>query len=133
MPISAHVTELPTHESDLVDAEWKPVRHHFGITAFGANAYVARRAGDVVVEDHAEGEGGFEELYVVLSGEVDFTVENERGEDETFVARSGTLLFVQPERGRAATARAPGAAVLVVGAVPGKPFSISSWEAKRLA
>ena len=104
----------------------------FGITAFGTNGYVARKAGDVLIEDHSEASSGYEELYVVLSGEVDFTVENEAALDETFRVAAGTLVFVPPERGRTARARTGDAAVLAVGAVPGQPFSVSEWEAKRV-
>ena len=126
------ITELRTYESDLVDGEWKPVRHLLGITAFGTNGYVARKPGDVLIEDHSEATSGYEELYVVVNGEVDFTVENEAGVDETFVAGPGTLVFVPPERGRTASARTEDAAVLAVGAVPGQAFSVSDWEAKRI-
>ncbi|MDX6505385.1 MAG: hypothetical protein QOG06_29, partial [Gaiellaceae bacterium] len=31
---------------------WRPVRRHFGIRAFGVNAYTAREAGAAVVEEH---------------------------------------------------------------------------------
>ena len=31
---------------------WTPLRKHFGITAFGLNAYTATEAGQDVVEEH---------------------------------------------------------------------------------
>ncbi len=124
----AHVSDIPTLASDLVEAEWKPVRHHFGISAFGTNAYVARRKGELLIEEHAEGEGGHEELYVVLEGDVRFTVEG-----ESFDASAGALVFVPPEVVRTAIAGNAGAAVLAVGAIPGSAFEVSRWEASRTA
>jgi hypothetical protein len=123
---------VPTRASDLVEAEWKPVRAELGITAFGVNGYVARAAGDVVIEDHSEGGSGYQELYVVTAGSVDFTVEDAHGRDQTFVMEAGTMIYVPADRGRTARARAAGAAVLVVGGVPGEAFAVSDWERRRL-
>jgi hypothetical protein len=124
----AHFSELPTFASDLVEAEWKPVRHHFGISAFGTNAYVARREGELLIEEHSEGDGGHEELYVVLAGEARFTVDG-----ESFAAPPGTLVFVPPALVRTAVAATAGTAVLAVGAIPGATFEVSRWEAARTA
>ena len=40
----AHVGEI----DELTDGRcpWRPVRHHFGITSFGINAWTAREAGE---------------------------------------------------------------------------------------
>jgi uncharacterized cupin superfamily protein len=76
-----HVDDIESLASDLVEGQWKPVRHTFGITAFGTNAYLASQPGNLLIEDHAEG-AGFEELYVILRGEVEFVLEREDGEDE---------------------------------------------------
>jgi quercetin dioxygenase-like cupin family protein len=122
----AHFSELPSVPSPLVEAEWKPVRHHLGISAFGTNAYVAEAAGELVIEAHSE-DGGFEELYVVLSGRADFEVD-----DEHFETPAGTLIFVEPEEGRSARALEAGTAILALGAVPGKAFTVSDWESNLL-
>ena len=66
---TAHLDEIPpVQEHGLeVDAAWKPVRHHLGISAFGTNAYVAAQPGDLVIEEHDAGDGNaHQELYVVL-------------------------------------------------------------------
>jgi len=126
-----HFDDIEPVETDLVEAQWKPVRHAFGITAFGTNAYLARHPGDLLIEDHSEG-AGVEELYVILRGEVEFLLERENGEDETILVRSGTLIGVPPHLGRAARAVTADAAVLAIGAVPGKPFVVSDWEKTRL-
>jgi quercetin dioxygenase-like cupin family protein len=120
----AHVSEIPTLASDLVEAEWKPVRHHFGISAFGVNGYVGRSEGEVVIEAHEDGQ--HEELYVVLSGTARFTVD-----EETFEATAGTLVFVPLNVKRGAWAGEPGTAVLAIGAPPGS-LSVSEWEKRRL-
>ena len=50
----AHVDEI----DELVDGRclYRPVRHHFGITSFGATAWTARAAGDLIVNEHDEGD-----------------------------------------------------------------------------
>lgn len=47
----ARLSEIPSLPTDLVDSEWKPLRHHLGIRAFGTNAFVARAAGGAVAEE----------------------------------------------------------------------------------
>jgi len=110
---------------------WHPVRRHFGIGSFGANANAARAAGDVLVDEHDEagGDGGQEELYVVLRGRAKFTLD---GEDVELAA--GTFLFVRdPAVKRGAVALEPGTALLAVGGRPGEAFVPSSWEHARFA
>ncbi len=110
---------------------WKPVRHTLGIGAFGVNAWVARDAGDELIEEHDElGEdGGQEELYFVSAGHAAFTVGGERVD-----APAGTLVAVRdPAIVRAAVAAEPGTVVLVVGGVRGTAFTPSAWERRELA
>jgi len=111
--------------------DWHPVRRHFGILSFGANANAAREAGDVVVDEHdeAHGDGGQEELYVVLRGRALFVVDGEEVE-----APSGTFVFLRdPAVRRGATALEPGTVVLAVGGRPRQAFVPSSWEHARFA
>lgn len=127
----ARLDEIPSPVPPDPDSfEWKPIRHHLGIRAFGVNAGVAARVGEWVVEDHTETGGGaaeHEELYFVARGKARFTIE---GED--FDAPTGTLVFVpDPATRRAAKALEPGTAVLYVGAKPGEAFTISAWERKH--
>src|SRR3954453_20392649 len=73
-----------------------PGRRHLGIEAFGANARVAREAGEVLVMPHDEraggpyGTDGHEELYVVLRGRAAFTVDGQEVD-----APVGTFVFVR--------------------------------------
>jgi hypothetical protein len=125
---TAHISEIPSLPTDLVEAEWKPVRHHFGIRAFGTNAYVALAAGEQVIEEHSEGSGGHEELYFVASGRAAFTVAGEEID-----APAGTFVYVgDPVHVRGAVAQEPGTAVLAVGAPFGAPFSVRNWERARI-
>ena len=123
----AHISDTPAvSESGPGEPDWKPVRRHFGIQAFGTNAYVARADGDPVVEDHVEADTGHEELYFVLSGRAIVTVE---GEDAD--APAGTLVFVpDPRATRRAVAHEPGTTVIAFGATSGTAFEVSSWEMK---
>jgi uncharacterized cupin superfamily protein len=109
------------------EPDWKPLRHYLGLSAFGVNAFVARAPGDRLVVDHTElpGDGaGHEELYLVLAGEADFTLDG-----ETFAAVAGTIVAV-PDLSvrRTAVARSAGTTVLVVGAPRGHVFTPSEWD-----
>src|SRR3990170_1037804 len=117
----ADVTEVwqPTEANE---AAWKAVRHHFGIGAFGVNAFVARADGGDLIEPHDEA-GGHEELYVVLEGLARFTIDGEE-----LAAPAGTLVHVSPESHRQAEGVTAGTTVLVVGAERGKAFEPSAWE-----
>ncbi len=126
----ARLAEIPSPVPPDPDSfEWKPIRHHLGVRAFGVNAGVAPRAGDWVVEKHTEvqdGAAGHEELYFVASGHARFSIDGEEVD-----APVGTLVFVpDPETLRSAKAQEAGTTVLYVGARPGSAFEVSSWERK---
>jgi uncharacterized cupin superfamily protein len=108
--------------------DWRPVRDHLGITAFGVNAFLGARPGDRVVERHDESDLGHEELYVVVRGAARFVV----GDEEHDVP-AGSVVLVEAGSTREAFATVPDTAVLVVGAAPGESFSVSPWEARQLA
>ena len=102
---------------------WKPVRRHFGITAYGINAYTADEPGQDVVEDHTEETLGHEELYVVLAGRATFRLNGEELD-----APAGAAVFIRdPSVRREAKAAEPGTTVLAIGGKPGS-HEISGWE-----
>jgi tetratricopeptide (TPR) repeat protein len=118
----AHVDEL-----DGIELEdgfvWKPVRRHFGIQAFGTNAYAPGASGRVV-EEHTEQTLGHEEIYLVLRGRVLFTIDGNEHE-----LGQGQLVFLRdPSLRRGAVALTDDAAVLAVGGKPGTPHEVSAWE-----
>ncbi|WP_411276720.1 TPR end-of-group domain-containing protein [Gaiella sp.] len=104
------------------DTHMRPVRHHLGITAFGANAWTSTKEGDKLMPEHAEDEG-VEELYVVLRGRARFEIDG-----ETVDAPAGALVFVGPETSRTAFAVEPETTVLAVGSRIGQPYEAGGWE-----
>ena len=101
---------------------WAPIRHHFGITTFGINAWRGG-AGDEVIKRHHETESGHAELYFVLSGDALFTISG----DEV-PAPAGTLVWIDgPDRGT----RSPGDRDnTVVLSISGGP--LSGWDTEYL-
>jgi hypothetical protein len=102
---------------------WRPVRHHFGITAFGINAWTGRDAGDRIINEHDESDDENEELYLVLRGRAAFELDGERLD-----APAGTLVCVRSEVKRTAFAEEPGTTIIAVGGVPGKAYEPVGWE-----
>jgi tetratricopeptide (TPR) repeat protein len=104
--------------------EWTPVRRHFGIRAFGVNAYTATESGHEVVERHTEDVRGHEELYVVIAGSASFELDGEKVD-----APTGTVVFVRdPSVERYAIAAEPGTTILALGGEPGSAYSPGPWE-----
>ena len=102
------------------------VRTHFGISAFGVNAFAADEGENLVSEHDELGEraGKHEELYFVSSGNATFTVNGDEID-----APAGTFVFVRdPAAKRSAVARETGTAVVIVGGKPGEAFTPSAWE-----
>jgi tetratricopeptide (TPR) repeat protein len=111
-------------EMDDGRCPWRPVRHHFGITAFGINAWTARDAGDRIINEHDESEPDpNEELYLVLRGSAVFELDGDR-----VVAPAGTLVFARPGVKRTAFAEEPGTTIIALGGTPGKAYEVSGWE-----
>ena len=102
---------------------WTPLRKHFGITAFGINAYTATEAGQDVVEEHTEERLGHEEVYVVVSGRATFVLDGQEHE----VPAGSAVYLRDPSVKRFARAEEPGTTVLAVGGKPGQ-HEISAWE-----
>jgi hypothetical protein len=100
----------------------RPVRHHFGITSFGVNAWTAAAAGERVINEHDEA-GDNEELYLVHRGRATFELDGERMD-----APAGTFVFARPGVQRTAFAEEPGTTILVIGARPGEAFEPLGWE-----
>ena len=118
----AHIDDL-----DRIEMQdgfvWRPVRKHFGIQAFGTNAYTPGATGQIV-EEHTERRFGHEEIYLVLRGRVRFTVGDEEHE-----LGPGQLIFLRdPTIRRGAVAVTDDAAVLAIGGKPGEAHEISAWE-----
>ena len=116
----AHVNDIA--ELDDGRSPMRPVRHHFGITAFGVTAWTAHNAGDRIINEHDES-GSDEELYLVMDGRAVFELDGERRD-----APAGTFVFVPPDVKRTAFAEEPGTTIVAVGGTPGKPYDPVGWE-----
>jgi hypothetical protein len=104
----------------------RPVRHHFGITSFGVNAWTGHEAGDRIINEHdeADDEAGFqEELYLVQRGRATFELDGERVD-----APAGTFVYVRPGVKRTAFAEEPGTTIVALGGTPGKAYEPDGWE-----
>jgi hypothetical protein len=107
------------------DVDWHPFQHHFGLTAFGANLFTARGAGDELIGEHDEVNSAQEELYLLLRGSALFVLDGERHEAEAVSVVAVPDASVR----RAAVALEAGAMVLAIGAAPGAYRSTwrSAW------
>lgn len=128
---SARLDEIPS-VTDSGLPEWKPLRHHFGVRAFGVNAWFAREAGEQLIDDHDElqsdGSPGHEELYAITSGRATFTIGGERLD-----APAGTIVFISdPALKRVAFAEDPNTTAIAIGGWPDRAFEPSAWEQRRV-
>ena len=117
----AHLDQL----EEVTDGRcpWRPVRHHFGFTSFGANAWTAHAEGDRIINEHDEADVAHEELYVVLRGHAVFELDGERLD-----APAGTLVCARPDVKRTAFAEEAGTSILALGGKTGAAYQPSGWE-----
>lgn len=102
---------------------YRPVRHHFGITTFGATTWTAENAGDRLLNEHDE-KDEFDELYLVLSGTARFELAG-----DSLEAQPGTFVHVPAGVMRTAFAQEAGTTILAVsGGREGEPYRPGGWE-----
>ena len=94
------------------------MREHFGIHAFGINAFTPGEGG-LLIGEHDEAGSGQEELYIVLDGTATFEIDG-----VTVEAPAGTFVFVPPGSKRKATGEGT---VLALGATPGQAYQGLDW------
>jgi hypothetical protein len=100
----------------------RPVRHHFGLTSFGLNAWTGTAAGDRILYEHDEANDA-EELYLVHAGRATFELDGAPVD-----APAGTFVFAPPGVKRTAFAEEPGTTILAIGGRPGEPWQPDGWE-----
>jgi hypothetical protein len=118
----AHLDEI----GEFADAgcRYRPIRHHLGITAFGATAWVARAAGDLIIGEHDEDDPtADQELFLVLCGHAEFQIDGDRVD-----APAGTLVFASPRTKRTASAKEEGTTIIALEGTPGKAYQARGWE-----
>ena len=101
---------------------WRPIRHHFGITSFGANAWTGAAAGDRIINEHDE-DDDHEELYLVHCGRATFELDGERVD-----APAGTFVFAAPSVKRSAFAEEPETTIIALGGSRGRAYEPSGME-----
>lgn len=118
----AHLDQI--EEFDDAGCHYRPIRHHLGITAFGVTAWTAHAAGDVVINEHDEGDpSADQELFLVLRGRAVFELDGERVD-----APAGTLVFARPGLKRTATATAAETTIIALEGTPGRAYEPRGWE-----
>jgi hypothetical protein len=111
---------VPTDDPD--DFDWYPIQHHFGLGAFGVNAF-AGDSGTPFVAEHNERKSSHEELYVVVKGAARFTLNG-----EAFDAPAVSVVAIpEPAVRRQAVAIEDGTIVLAIGAPASSGFS-TTWR-----
>ena len=118
---AAALLETFARDHPNTDRTAHPIRQHFGIRAFGVNAFTAS-AGQPLIVPHSERQYGHEELYVVLEGRVRACCDGSE-----FDVERGAALFVRPQVHRALTAIETPTIILAVGAAEGRPYAPPSW------
>ena len=119
--------EIPRIDPDGPrDPDWYPLQHHFGLTAFGVNVYVARAAGNQLLGEHDETHSGHEEIYLVSDGRAQFTLDDQQHE----VGAGSVVAVPDPEVRRGAVALESGTTILAIGGPPREQFE-SSWNARH--
>ena len=115
--------DLPVAEESEPGATWYPLQHVLGLTAFGANVFVAVARGDVLVEEHDESGSGQEELYVVVRGTAELSID-----EEMLVAPAVFVVAVRdPSVRRRVVALDAGTTLLALGGEPLGEFR-STWR-----
>jgi tetratricopeptide (TPR) repeat protein len=106
-------------------APWRPVRHHFGIKAFGVNAWTGKEVGDRIINEHDEAEehDQQEELYFVHSGRARFELDG-----KSVDVPAGAFVFAKPGVKRTAFAEEPATTIVSVGAQPGAAYEAHGYE-----
>ena len=114
------VPKVADGEAD--DPDWHPLTHHFGLTAFGLNAFVAREEGQELVGEHDETGSGQEEVYVVTQGRARFWLDG-----WVHDADAGCVVVARPEVRRSAVALEAGTTLLAIGG-PARDDFVSTWN-----
>lgn len=118
----AHLDEI----EEFADGRcrYRPIRHQLGITAFGVTAWTSQAAGDLVIDEHDDGDPtADQELFLVLRGHAVFELDGERVD-----APAGTLVSASPGTKRTAVAEEAGTTVIAVEGTPGKRYEARGWE-----
>ena len=116
----AKVHDIPPMEESFTRG-WHSIRWYFGIKGFGVNA-ITRKKGEWLTKDHDELSTGQEELFVILEGKAEFTIDGNK-----IPAPAGAMVFVEPQVRRLADALVTPTTMLIVGSPANKKYKRQSW------
>ncbi len=121
---AVNVDEVEAVSWQGTQLQWRPIRHALGAHLIGMAAFTAERTGQPLIEPHRESADGrgHEEVYVVLRGRAAFTLDG-----EPLDAPAGTLIRVDSQVHRQATAAEDDTAVIALGGDPSFRPSASEW------
>ncbi|MEV5967165.1 hypothetical protein AB0L70_35675 [Kribbella sp. NPDC051952] len=120
--VVAHLDAI--EEFDDAGCHYRPIRHELGISAFGVTAWTAHAAGDLVINEHDEGDPtADQELFLVLRGHAVFDIDGAEVD-----APAGTLVSAPPCTKRTASAKQAGTTVIALEGTPGKAYDARGWE-----
>ena len=103
---------------------YRPVRHHLGMSAFGATAWTVDAAGAPIISPHDEDDPtSCQELFLVMRGHAVFEIDGNRVE-----APEGTFIYAPPGSERTAVAEDAGTTILLIEGTPGRAYEPRGWE-----
>lgn len=117
--VGVRYDEMP----DLWDGFVRLVRPALGISAFGVNLMTLPPRYET--EAHDERDSGQEELYIALSGSGAVVVDGGR---TRLALDSERAVRVGPQTSRTLVSGPDGMRVLIVGAIPGRPYAGPEWS-----
>ena len=118
----AHLDDI--EEFNDAGCHYRPIRHHLGITAFGVTAWTARCAGDLIINEHDEGDPtADQELFLVLRGHAVFNIDGDRVD-----APAGSFVFAPPGTKRTASAKQDDTTIMLLEGTPGRAYEARGWE-----
>jgi tetratricopeptide (TPR) repeat protein len=120
--VVAHLDAI--EEFDDAGCHYRPIRHQLGISAFGVTAWTAHAAGDLVINEHDEGDPtADQELFLVLRGHAVFEIDGDQVD-----APAGTLVSAPPRTKRTASAKQAETTVIALEGTPGRGYDARGWE-----
>ncbi len=116
----AEIHKIPPMKKTFTEG-WHSVRWHFGIQGFGINA-ITRKKGEWLTKDHDEKDTGQQELFIILEGRAKFSLDGQK-----VLAKTGTMIAVEPLVTRSADALETPTTMLIIGAPATKKYKPPSW------
>ena len=115
-----HINDVPPMKDGLSKG-WKSVRWHMNIESFGVNG-VTKPMGEWLTPIHDETDGSHDELFVVMEGLAEFSLDG-----KIVKAPKGTLVSAKPPVKRGALALQTPTTILIISAPISAVYKPPSW------